>query len=89
MYRLKHYIFLVLIVVSTVVEAKSFIVSGKVIDESNEPMEFVSVRIAGTMSGGLTNEKGLFSIEAQSRDTAEVIISYLGYETVKRRGCRY
>ncbi|MBR5324829.1 MAG: carboxypeptidase-like regulatory domain-containing protein [Muribaculaceae bacterium] len=85
MYRLRHYIFLVLMLVSTVVEAKSFIVSGKVIDESNEPMEFVSVRIAGTMSGGLTNEKGLFSIEAQSRDTAEVIISYLGYETVKRR----
>ena len=85
MYRIRHYIFLVLILVSTTVEAKSFIVSGKVIDESNEPMEFVSVRIAGTMSGGLTNDKGLFSIEAQSKDTADVIISYLGYETVKRR----
>ena len=85
MYRLRHYIYLVLIFVSTAVEAKTFIVSGKVIDESNEPMEFVSVRISGTMSGALTNEKGLFSIEAPSRDTAEVVISYLGYETVKRR----
>ena len=85
MYRLRHYIYLVLIFVSTAVEAKTFIVSGKVIDESNEPMEFVSVRISGTMSGALTNEKGLFSIETPSRDTAEVVISYLGYETVKRR----
>ena len=85
MYRLRHYIYLVLIFVSTAVEAKTFIVSGKVIDESNDPMEFVSVRISGTMNGALTNEKGLFSIESQSRDTAEVVISYLGYETVKRR----
>ena len=85
MYRLRHCIYLVLIFVSTAVEAKTFIVSGKVIDESNEPMEFVSVRISGTMSGALTNEKGLFSIETPSRDTAEVVISYLGYETVKRR----
>lgn len=85
MLKLRYYILLLLMFVSAIAEAKRFTVSGKVVDEANDPLEFVSVRIAGTMSGGLTNEKGLFSVTAESRDTAEVIISFLGYETIKRR----
>lgn len=85
MNNLKHYILLILLLFSTFAYAKKFTVSGKVVDESNSPMEFVSVRIAGTMIGGLTNEKGLFSIESQSKDTVEIIISFIGYETIKRR----
>lgn len=85
MNNLKHYILLILLLFSTFSYAKKFTVSGKVVDESNSPMEFVSVRIAGTMIGGLTNEKGLFRIESQTKDTVEVIISFIGYETIKRR----
>lgn len=60
-------------------------IQGLVTDEKNEPLEFVSVRIAGTAIGATTGLDGKYTISAPESDTIRVIFSCIGYEESKRR----
>lgn len=59
-------------------------IRGKVTDEKNEPMEFVTVRIAGTAIGGTTGLDGGFSLSAPEADTIRVIFTCIGYDDARR-----
>ncbi|MEI6347830.1 MAG: carboxypeptidase-like regulatory domain-containing protein [Bacteroidota bacterium] len=56
-------------------------IEGVVLDgTSSKPMPYCSIQIKGTVKGAITNEDGLFEIEANiEKDT--LIISYLGYQS--------
>lgn len=58
-------------------------ISGKIVDNINEPITGATVKIVGTTQGVLTDTEGLFSIEGASGVTLE--ISYIGYisQTIK------
>ena len=60
-------------------------ISGKVVDESDNPVEFASVRIGGTAIGTNTDTKGAYSLLVPERDTIMVIFSCIGYHDVKRQ----
>ena len=60
-------------------------ISGKVTDETNNPIEFATVRIQGTALGTATNDKGEYELSVADTDTLMVIFSCIGYEEVKRR----
>lgn len=57
--------------------------SGKVVDENNQPMIGVSVSIAGTTKGTMTDTDGKYSIKAAEKDILN--FSMLGYVTVSRQ----
>ena len=59
-------------------------IRGKVTDEKNDPMEFVTVRIAGTALGATTGLDGGYNISAADADTIRVIFSCIGYMESKR-----
>lgn len=59
--------------------------SGRVADEQDKPIEFASVRIAGTAIGTNTDTKGAYSLTVSERDTVMVIFSCIGYSDVKRQ----
>ncbi len=59
-------------------------IHGKVIDTENKPLEFVTVRIAGTAIGVITNMDGDYSLSTASQDTIHVIFSSIGYREEKR-----
>lgn len=82
---LKKYITLIFLFLCIAVNAQRFNISGRVIDSNNEPLEFVTVRVAGTVNGALTNEKGDYSIASASKDTVEVIFSCIGYRPETRK----
>jgi hypothetical protein len=63
-------------------------ISGKVTDEKNDPIEFATVRIAGTAIGVSTDTKGDYSLSVPERDTIMVIVSCIGYSDVKRQFIR-
>ncbi len=48
-------------------------ISGKVTDTDNQPIEFATVRIAGTAIGATTDLKGAYSLSVAEADTIEVI----------------
>ena len=48
-------------------------ISGKVTDSENAPIEFATVRIAGTAIGAMTDLAGKYSITIAKQDTIDVI----------------
>ncbi|WP_158796226.1 SusC/RagA family TonB-linked outer membrane protein [Pedobacter sp. L105] len=52
-------------------------ISGKVLDETGQPLVGVSVKVKGATKGATTNAEGTFTISAP--DNAVLIFSYIGY----------
>ena len=52
-------------------------ISGKVIDEKGEPIDFASVRIEGTAIGAVTDTKGMYELTVPPADTIMVIFTCL------------
>ncbi len=60
-------------------------ISGLVTDENNEPMEFVTVRVAGTAIGTTTGLDGSYKLSAPANDTITVVFSCIGYDELRRQ----
>ena len=60
-------------------------ISGTVVDDQDQPVEFAAVRISGTMLGVNTDLNGRYEISVPAKDTIEVVFSCMGYSDVKRR----
>lgn len=60
-------------------------ISGKVIDGEDKPVEFATVRVAGTAIGTNTDLEGLYSFSVASKDTLDIIFSCIGFKEVKRQ----
>lgn len=59
-------------------------IHGKVTDQSNKPVEFATVKIAGTAIGTTTGLEGNYRISAPERDTLVVVFTCMGYAEEKR-----
>ena len=57
-------------------------ITGKVIDENNQPMPGVTVLVERTTNGTMTDEKGTFVL-GNVPDNAVVVVSCIGYVTQK------
>ena len=61
-------------------------ISGLVTDQDNEPLEFVTVKLAGkVILGTTTSLDGRYSFTAPEADTIRVVFSCIGYEESVRR----
>ncbi len=60
----------------------NFTVEGRILDASSlEPLPFANVREKGEQMGASSNLEGYFQLFNVSSDTAEMVISYIGYQT--------
>ena len=59
-------------------------VSGKIVDENENPMSRVSVMILGRSSGTTSSDSGTFRITVPSDKAFALVISFLGYKTEQR-----
>ena len=60
-------------------------ITGKVVDESGQPIEFATVRVLGTQVGVNTDTKGLYELTVAAQDTLVVEFTCIGYAAVKRQ----
>ena len=60
-------------------------ISGAVLDNEDKPVEFATVRIAGTAIGTNTDLQGKYSLTVARKDTIEVVFSCIGFSNVNRR----
>ncbi len=67
---------------SVCVLADNVKISGKVIDNEDKPVEFATVKIAGTAIGTNTDLKGVYSLSVAAPDTLKVVFSCIGFKTV-------
>ncbi|MCK9160636.1 MAG: carboxypeptidase-like regulatory domain-containing protein, partial [Bacteroidaceae bacterium] len=61
-------------------QTSSVKVTGKVIDETNQPMIGVTVVVKGTSIGTTTDLNGNFSLSIP-KSTKELLFSYIGYKS--------
>lgn len=67
------------------VRSENVKISGKVIDNEDQPIEFGTVRVAGTAIGTNTDLKGAYSLSVARNDTIELSFSCIGFKTVNRK----
>ena len=60
-------------------------ISGKVVDAGDSPVEFATVRVAGTAVGTTTDLKGNYSLSVAAKDTVEMVYSCIGFKTVTHK----
>lgn len=65
-------------------QAQTFTLSGSVIDENNDPVEFASVSCPKQGKMTMTSLKGDYSLQLQSADSVEIRFSMIGYKTKVR-----
>lgn len=79
-----HCLLLFLLIFPLTLNAQNKIrVYGYVIDTNNRGMEYVNVYLEGTNSGTSTTKNGYYEIDSQIGDSAILVFSMLGYETLK------
>ena len=81
--RLITYIFIIFTSISAF--AENVRISGRVRDQENKPIEFATVRIAGSPIGANTDLKGEYSITVAAKDTVTVVFSCIGFKTINHR----
>ena len=55
-------------------------ISGRVVDEEQKPLPFVTVKVEGQMAGAVTNLDGRYSFDFQTADSVVINYSLIGYE---------
>ena len=60
-------------------------ISGLVTDADNEPLEFVTVKVAGKAIGTTSGLDGRYTLSVPEADTIRVVFSCIGFEESKRR----
>lgn len=69
---------------TTAVAQNSFVLSGKVMDAQESPIELASVTCLQQGKATMTNMRGEFSIQLNSEDSVVVRFSMIGYKTKTR-----
>jgi hypothetical protein len=59
-------------------------ISGRVVDDNEQPLARVSVVILGRQTGMLTSDSGTFSIRVSSGKALALVFSFSGYKTEQR-----
>ena len=78
-----RYILLLVLAAAAMTAGAQVKISGKVTNEENEPIEFATVRVAGTAIGVNTNLDGDYTINVAKRDTIEIVFNCIGYKELK------
>jgi len=55
-------------------------ITGKVVDESNQPLPGASVVVKGTNNGTSTDFDGKFSLNSKT-NSGTIVVSFIGYKT--------
>ena len=77
--RVTVFIFLLFAMLSSTAQKKSAYVSGKVVDENENPLTGASVTILGKENGILTSDSGNFHIKVPSEKAFALIFSHSGF----------
>lgn len=57
---------------------------GRVLDDNGSPLEMVTIYAIGQPARTMTNLKGEYKLNIQSKDTVTIAYTLVGYETRKR-----
>lgn len=79
---MKTFFTILILSLSTVVFSQTKI-SGKVVDEKNNPIIGANIFIDGTYDGATSNDKGEFQFETSEKGSKELVITFLSFDDLK------
>ncbi|MES2454690.1 MAG: SusC/RagA family TonB-linked outer membrane protein [Bacteroidota bacterium] len=80
-YSLRRSLLLILLLLSNLAFAQTNTVTGRVVDESNQPLPSAAVLLKGSKLSTSTNSEGYFKLTGVPSGAQLLIISYLGYQS--------
>lgn len=83
--QLKRQIITFIFTIFTITVFGKVTIHGKISDEENQPLEFVTIRIAGTTIGASSDLNGDYKIVTNEQDTITIVFSCIGYKEEKRK----
>ena len=81
---LKTTLLLLFIAVTSTISAQSFLLTGRVLDDEENPVELATVSCIKQGKATITNLRGEFSLELSSADSVVVRFSMIGYKAKER-----
>lgn len=60
-------------------------ITGKVTDEKNEPLSFVSIYFENSLTGTTSNDLGNYELDITKTGNYTLVFQYLGYTTLKKK----
>ncbi|NLP57609.1 carboxypeptidase-like regulatory domain-containing protein [Lutibacter sp. B1] len=79
MRKFKNWLVVVMLISTSIIFAQTKL-SGKIVDETNQPLPGASVVVKGTSSGASSDFDGNFSFES-SVQSGTILVSFIGYES--------
>jgi len=76
--------FLLFSFTAVIAQKKSAFVSGKVLDENENPLGAVSITLLGKQTGIYTSDSGTFRMEVTANRAFALVFSYVGYKQEQR-----
>ncbi len=76
--------FIILLTFTVFSQTKSAIISGRVVDENDNPITRVSVIILGKQTGISTNDSGTFRIKVPAGKAFALVFTYTGYNETQK-----
>ncbi len=84
MLNLKKTVLLFIFFTSISIAQTQLNISGKVVDENNQPLPYVNVYLAGTQNGTTTNKNGEFSFNIAKGKAGTLVASIVGYKKFEK-----
>jgi TonB-linked SusC/RagA family outer membrane protein len=78
-YSFRHSMLLILLLLSNLAFAQTNTITGRVLDESSQPLPAAAVLIKGTKLTALTDNEGYFKLNGAPSGPQILVISYVGY----------
>lgn len=82
--RFTTVIVILLLTISQLLAQQKTKISGKVVDENDQPLQSVSVQILNKQKGTITDKNGVFVIDVTPKKPIALVFSFNGYQTVQK-----
>jgi len=83
-YLLKQGLLVLLVFAALIVKAQTGSVSGKVLDETGQPLPGASVMVKGTTRSTSTDVSGTYKIAGLQNGPITIVVSFIGYQTLEQ-----
>lgn len=83
--RVKHLVFLALLLGFLSSSAQTALIFGKVLDENNKPFPSANISIVGLTGGTFTKEDGSFQLKVAANIDVTIRFSYVGYKSKQQK----
>ena len=83
-YLFKYGLTVLLLICAISVFAQKSAFTGKVVDETNQPLPGATVRIKGTEQSTSTDTKGMFSFPTNNQSAIAITVSFVGYDETEK-----